>query len=90
MLPPSLALPMLSKDLAVPDVAVGRVCWPWGRGFEYPDRALTAMSGKCVHAWHLAGIDVRAQAVAGNAFWQTQEIEVGTTLITETVESMRP
>ena len=88
MLPPSLALPMLSKDLAVPDVAVGRVCWL--EVSNSPDRALTAMSGKCVHAWQLAGIDVRAQAVAGNAFWQTQEIEVGTTLITETVESMRP
>lgn len=49
-----------------------------------PERPLALASARVTDAWRAAGVDVHTHAVAGQAFWATQEITECTALIDAT------
>ena len=85
VLPATLALGLEAAVLEPPALA-GRIVW-----IETSTRdpaALLPPSAACVEKWRGAGIDVQALAVAGPAFWQTQEIEDAPELIAATLAQL--
>jgi len=83
-LPPSIALPLDEARLAPP--AGARVAW-----LEVvPAAGLQASAAARAQAddWRHAGIEVSLRTVAGDAFWQTQEITECATLIEATRDAV--
>ena len=80
MLSPSLANGLETAELmpTMPARGAGRLVW-----LEITSRepvALLPATAATIDGWRQAGFEVSARAVAGPAFWQTQEIEVAPAL----------
>ncbi|MFN3983867.1 MAG: hydrolase 2, exosortase A system-associated [Rhodocyclaceae bacterium] len=80
-LSPGLAAGLAAARLAPPPAGV-RANWLEVASGETAD--LSPASRKLVEAWRQAGHDVRAQVVAGEGFWGTQEIREVPELVTLT------
>lgn len=84
-LPPSIALSLAQCELAPPPPGT-RVDWLEVDGGESPSLAPASLAR--VDAWRAQGLALSAQAVAGPAFWQTQEIEDCPALVMATEQLM--
>ena len=84
-LPPALAQGLAAATLDLP-VNPGHVVWLETSTRE-PATLLPASSSR-IEAWRAAGHAVHAQAVAGPAFWQTQEIEDAPALLLATTAAL--
>jgi exosortase A-associated hydrolase 2 len=85
-LPPALALGLEAADLA-PPAASARVAWFEVSSSDPPE--LSPAGRQRVAAWEAAGHRVTSVAVAGLAFWQTQEISECPALIDTTAATVR-
>lgn len=72
VLSPTLATGLEGADWKIPPPSVQVVCLEVGAS---PAAALSPALARRVEGWRAAGVPVRAEALAGPAFWQTQEIE---------------
>lgn len=83
-LSPALAQGMDKARLELPAGWTGRVVWLELSALDPPDLAVS--SAQCVSSWRERGITISAQALAGPAFWQTQEIEECDELVSQTLQ----
>lgn len=83
-LSPALAQGMDKARLELPVGWTGRVVWLELSALDPP--ALAVPSDQCVSSWRERGIAIDAHALAGPAFWQTQEIEECDELVSQTLK----
>lgn len=85
-LSPALAEGLANARLSVDAGYPGRICWFDIVAPNAP--AMSPASARVIEAWRAAGIDVRADTVSGDAFWQTQEIVENPELVQRTVQAL--
>jgi exosortase A-associated hydrolase 2 len=82
-LPSAIALPMAQAQLGLPADGFGPI--DWIEVAQGPAPTLLPASTTIVGIWHSHGASIRARAITGPQFWQTQEIEVCEALIDESL-----
>lgn len=85
-LPPALALGLEQAQLELPPNATHAA---WLEVSTRADATLLPPSAARIEAWRAGAGVLKAQAVTGPAFWQTQEIEDAPALIDATLGAMR-
>ncbi len=83
---PSLADAIESAQMGPREAAPSRVRW-----FEVssqPAPNLSPIAARVADRWRAAGSDIQVAIVAGNAFWQTQEIERCEALVDASVKAL--
>lgn len=84
-LPPDVALPVSSVELALPQASTS-IDWIEVDSREPP--SLLPASLARAELWRADGLIVNAKAVSGPPFWQTQEIEDCPALVSATLEAV--
>lgn len=84
---PEVALGLGAAQLKTPAVNTGAHIL-WLEVSAQPEPELLPVSKTTIERWQAAGADVRAAAVSGPLFWQTQDIEEAPALVEATVQAL--